>query len=102
MTPQDALVVLQQKNFYTKTRREYHTAIEALQNPGRKISCGKNTGSGRHSSSVSWKKEVVSLFKRIGLDEDFYIFGNDAPRYGKHGDFVLIFNNIKDETTDKI
>lgn len=90
MKPQDALYVLVQKDFYTKTRREYRTAIEAMQNPGRKIRCGKNTGSGRYSSSVSWKKEVAELFKRLDLDPESYIFGNDAPRQGRHGDFVII------------
>ena len=88
MTRQDALTILEGKGFYQKTRREYNSALEALKNPGKKIRCAKNTGSGRYASSVSWLREVLALFDRMGFKG--YSWGNDAPKNGRCGDFIIV------------
>ena len=88
MTREDALRILESKGFKEKLRADYNSAIKALKNPGQKIRCGKTSGSGRYSTSVSWVRDVVFIFNRLGF-EDFEV-GNDAPRQGRVGDFIIV------------
>jgi hypothetical protein len=65
----------------------YKTAIEAIKHPDAPISCGKNTGSGRFSSSTSWQAETARILMLAGVA---FSKGNSAPKGGKHGDNIAV------------
>ena len=65
----------------------YKSAYEAIQNPNTKVRTGKSFGSGRYSSSSMWTDAVISIFNRIGAK---YETGNDAPKGGRSGEFVIV------------
>lgn len=69
-----------------KSSNAYKTALAAINSPGVHHVAGKNTGSGKHSSSTSWKTQVETIFRLIGLD---YKATNVAPFGGKSGDRIL-------------
>ena len=90
MNREAALTILKNKAFTTQLQRDYRVAIEALEHPGIKVKCGKridNPDEGKHTS-ISWLRDVVRIFKR--LDFHMYTVGNDAPRKGKHGDYIIV------------
>lgn len=88
MNKEEALHLLEGKSFSDKRRREYNSAIQALKNPGTKVRCGKRAYSGRYSTTISWLHDVKALFARLGFTN--YVYGNDAPRGGRQGDYIIV------------
>lgn len=88
MNKEEALHLLEGKSFANKSRREYNSAIQALKNPGTKVRCGKRAYSGRYSTTISWLDDVKALFARMGFTN--YTYGNDAPRNGRQGDYIIV------------
>jgi len=91
MKRQDVLTILEGKSFVNKRTNYYHTAILACTNPGKKFYCGKRSGINRYATTISWQWDLVALFKRLGFVD--YEVGNDAPRNGKQGDFVIVYED---------
>lgn len=65
----------------------YKTIIAAIETPNVIVSCGKNTGSGRFSSSKSWRSAVVFALMTAKIP---FSAGNSAPRGGAAGDNISI------------
>lgn len=91
-----ALDLLKTNKNINKTSLAYKSAVEILMNPGTPVSCGKNTGTGRFSSSTSWQADTKNLLIRAGVSSMYIILGNTAARGGKAGDFVKViqFQNV--------
>lgn len=70
-----------------KNSLAYASIIEAINNPGKIVSCGKKTGSGRYSSSISWRTHVVIALSKAGIS---YCAGNSAPKGGLAGDNISV------------
>lgn len=68
----------------------YKSLKKALSNSGTKIWVGKNTGSGRYTSSVSWQDKCQTVLKSLSIA---YEVGNNAPRGGKAGDYIIVYGN---------
>jgi len=85
--------------FVAKNSLAYKTAKEAIETPGIAISCGKNTGSGRHSSSTSWQSRVAMLLGTAGFNFNAF---NDAPKGGKAGDKIVVIEGDRKHTIEAI
>jgi len=84
-----------------KNNAAYRSALAAVENPGIEQVCGKNTGSGRWSSSTSWLDRTADVLNRLGIGDitmrsqgaigkTWYIKSNVAPNGGKHGDRITV------------
>lgn len=71
----------------SKTSLVYKSVILACEKIGFKTYVGANFGTGRYSSSKSWLSETILILKKLELDFDY---GNDAPRGGKTGDYIIV------------
>lgn len=87
-TIKTALTILEAQEFETTLLREYQTAIKAMKQPGKKIYCGKKSIIDGKHTSVSWQIDTVQLFNSLGFSN--YKAGNDAPRHGRAGDWVMV------------
>lgn len=54
---------------------------------GEKVYTGKYSGTGKHTKSVDYTPSVVALLTRNGYLVEY---GNDAPRGGVTGNFVIV------------
>lgn len=72
----------------SKQNFAYKTAVEAINNPGTPIICGKNKGRGRFNTSESWQTRTVILLKSAGITVEAF---NVAPQGGKHGDRIAVY-----------
>lgn len=94
MTQSQALAKLEQlvkEKAVSRNSQSYKTALAAIESPDTPQPCGKNTGSGRYSSSTSWLTQTTFLLMRIGLQSGSgYTVGNSAPKGGKHGDEISV------------
>lgn len=66
----------------------YKSAMSAIAELGRVVSTGKNTGSGRHSSSTEWTYAAMAEIRAHGYTA---VRGNNAPKGGKNGEFVVAY-----------
>ncbi len=65
----------------------YKLAIEAVNNPGKKIRTGWTLGRGRYSSAQNHTLAVITLLRAAGIR---FSSGNDAPRGGVDGNYVIV------------
>lgn len=49
------------------------------------------SGEGRYAKNLDYTDAVFEVLKRIGFKENIdFVFGNDAPRGGKPGNYVML------------
>ena len=89
------MTTLERLNKFAATRRgtksslAYKSAVEAVENIGSKVRTGKIVGNGRYAGSTCWGEETVWILKQIGITAEI---GNDSPRGGRYGEFVIVKN----------
>lgn len=69
-----------------KVRKQIASYINELATSGYTYT-GYYTGSGRHTKAQNYKGEVESVLRSLGIS---YAAGNDAPRGGVSGEYVVI------------
>lgn len=77
------------KNLQTanKTSNGYKNAKKAFENPNIKVYTCHTSGSGRFTSNIDSTADTIAILK--GENVEFEI-GNDSPRGGKTGNFVIV------------
>lgn len=86
-----AIETLVKEKKLRKNSLAYDTIMDAINNPGKIVPCGKDIGSSRYSSSTSWRNQVVCALMAAGIT---YFSGNSAPRGGAAGDNISIHLDI--------
>lgn len=70
----------------SKNSTAYAKAKEAILNPMVKIHVNTTSGSGRYVSVSDNRSAVVTQLQLVGAS---VVYGNDAPRGGRMGDYVI-------------
>lgn len=65
----------------------YKVAMNAVNNPGKKIRTGWTLGKGRFSSAQNHSEAVANL---LSLAKINFTAGNDAPRGGVDGNYIIV------------
>ena len=74
-------------DYIGRNSNSYKIAVEAINNPGKKV----RTARCYSRSQQSWEHGVLRILDGAGIHRTR---GNDAPRGGIHGDYVIV--NLED------
>ena len=69
--------------YQRRGRNSYRIAVEAVKNPGIKVRTSRQYS----QSQQSYEYGICTILQGAGIP---YKLGNDAPRGGMHGDYVIV------------
>lgn len=72
---------------FKRETKAYQLAMRAIEFAGSKISTCYTSGSGRYTSNQDHHQATTSILLKMGVQ---YTQGNDAPRGGKTGQWVMV------------
>lgn len=84
-TPQEAIAKLTAN----KTSIAYSASVKAINSAGSKIHMNTTSGRGRFTSISNHLQKVMDQLALTGVT---YTIGNDAPKGGRMGDFVIVIS----------
>ena len=70
-------------DYIGRNSNSYRIAVEAVKNPGEKIRTSRQYSYGQ----TSYEYGAIRILQGSGIP---YSIGNDAPRGGMHGDYIIV------------